>query len=221
MTNGPTNLVQVWDVPIRVFHWAIVMLVGFSWLSIELNWIDLHFLSGYTILTLLLFRIVWGIVGSDTARFSRLVLSPVAALRHLAHIGRREPDRQIGHNAAGGWLVLLILALLLVQVGTGLLSNTDGLDEGPLAHLVGKRASDWLTIVHSANFTVLQIAVGLHVLAVLAYAVLKRQDLVRRMLTGRKRLPVSLGAPRIANLWLALPVLALAVGIVVLLVNFA
>ena len=203
--DGPTKLVRVWDAPIRVFHWMIVLLVGFSWLSMEYNWIDLHFLSGYAILALLLFRIVWGIVGSDTARFSRFAFSPVAALRHLAHIGRREPDRQIGHNAAGGWMVLLILALLLVQVGTGCCPTTDGLDEGPFAHLVGKHASDWFTIIHSANFTLLQIAVGVHVLAVLAYAVLKRQDLVRPMLTGRKRLPVSLGAPRIASLWLALP----------------
>ena len=71
--DGPTKLVRVWDAPIRVFHWMIVLLVGFSWLSMEYNWIDLHFLSGYAILALLLFRIVWGIVGSDTARFSRFL----------------------------------------------------------------------------------------------------------------------------------------------------
>ena len=76
---------------------------------------ELHFLSGYTVLTLLLFRLVWGFVGSDTARFAGFLRSPAAALRHLAHIDRREPDGTIGHNAAGGWMVLVMLALLLVQ----------------------------------------------------------------------------------------------------------
>ena len=78
---------------------------------------ELHFLCGYSILTLLLFRLAWGFAGSETARFSRFLKSPVAALQHLAHLHRREPDTEIGHNAAGGWMVLVMLALLAVQVG--------------------------------------------------------------------------------------------------------
>jgi cytochrome b len=217
----PTRWLAVWDAPTRLFHWAIVGLAGFSWLSIEKSWMQLHFLSGYAILTLLLFRLVWGVVGSDTARFGRFLASPVKALRHLAHFARREPDRAVGHNAAGGWMVLGLLALLLVQVGTGLASNDDVMTEGPLAHLVGKPASDFLSVVHGYNFTLIQIAVVLHVLAVLAYAIVKRHDLVRPMLTGRKRLPVDIQPPRIASKWLAAAVLAGAALLVALAVNLA
>jgi cytochrome b len=219
--SGSTRLVKVWDAPTRLFHWVIAVLVGFSWYSMHESWMELHFLSGYTILTLLLFRLVWGFVGSDTARFSRFLASPVAALRHLSHLGRREPDREIGHNAAGGWMVLVMLLLLLVQTLTGLCANDDIMNEGPLAHVVGKSLSDRLSGIHALNFTLIEIAVALHILAVLAYAVLKRQDLVRPMITGRKRLPAGLRGPWIASPWLAIPVLLLAAAVVALLVNYA
>ena len=211
--------VRVWDLPTRLFHWAVVLLVGFSWLSAERDWMDWHLLSGYTILALLLFRVAWGFVGSDTARFRQFLASPFAALRHLAHLARREPDHQVGHNAAGGWMVLGLLLLLGVQVGTGLFSNDDALTEGPLAGTVDKSTSDWLSHIHRLNFTLIEIAVAAHILAVLTYAVLKRHDLVRPMLTGRKRLPVDLPPPRMASLWLALVVVGVAVGAVVWLVE--
>jgi cytochrome b len=219
--SGSTRLVKVWDAPTRLFHWVVAVLVGFSWFSMHESWMQLHFLSGYTILTLLLFRLVWGFVGSDTARFGRFLKSPVAALRHLRRIGRREPDREIGHNAAGGWMVLVLLALLLVQTLTGLCANDDIMNQGPLADLVGKSWSNRLSNIHSINFTLIEIAIALHVLAVLAYAVLKRQDLVRPMVTGRKRLPAGMRGPWIASPWLAIPLLALAAGVVALLVNYA
>jgi cytochrome b len=117
--------------------------------------------------------------------------------------------------------VLVMLALLLIQAVTGLFANDDVMNEGPLAHLAGKSRSDWLSTIHSKNFTLIEIAVVLHVVAVLTYAVLKRHDLVRPMVTGWKRLPSTVGMPRMASLWLAIPVLAVAVAVVVVLVNFA
>ena len=128
---------------------------------------ELHFLSGYSIIALLLFRLAWGFVGSETARFSHFLKSPLAALRHLAHLHRREPDTAIGHNAAGGWMVLVMLALLAVQVATGLCANDDGDTEGPLFNYVGKDRSDWLSHIHAVNFTLIQIAVLLHIVAIL------------------------------------------------------
>ncbi len=113
----------------------------------------------------------------------------MAALAHLRHIGRREADAEVGHNAAGGWMVLALLGLLCAQVATGLCANDDVLTQGPLADWVGKANSDWLSGLHARIFLVIEVAVGLHVLAVLVYAVLKRQDLVRPMLGGWKRLP--------------------------------
>ncbi|MEA2776486.1 MAG: hypothetical protein QOF90_1892 [Acetobacteraceae bacterium] len=205
---------KVWDLPVRLFHWSIVVLILAAWLSQEFDRMNLHMWIGYTILTLVLFRVVWGIIGSDTARFRRFLRSPVAAFRHLAHIRRREPDLEIGHNAAGGWMVLVMLALLGVQAGTGLFSNDDANTEGPLMHLVGKGRSDWLSHIHSLNFTFIEIVIVLHVLAIVTYAVLKRQNLVRPMLTGTKIMPPGLTAPRLANPALALLTLAVAAGVV-------
>ena len=102
---------------------------------------ELHFWSGYAIIALLLFRLVWGFVGSETARFSRFLRSPRAALHHLSRLHRREPDTEIGHNAAGGWMVLVLLGLVAVQVATGLFANDDIATEGPLYNHVSKERS--------------------------------------------------------------------------------
>ncbi len=201
---------KVWDVPTRLFHWSIVLLVITSYVSNQKSWMQVHFLSGYATLALLLFRLAWGFVGSDTARFGRFLKSPFAAVRTLAQFGKRGPDDQIGHNAAGGWMVLLMLLLLAVQAGTGLFANDDVLVDGPLRHLVSKAVSE---PDHRHPRVQLQPdprAVGLHVLAILAYAVVKRHNLVRPMITGRKRLPGATRQPRMASSLLALVLVVLA-----------
>ncbi len=205
---------RVWDAPTRLFHWIIVLLIATSYVAVQKNWMQLHLLSGYTVLTLLIFRLVWGFVGSDTARFARFLRSPVAGLRHLARFGKREPDNEIGHNEAGGWMVLVMLLALAAQVGTGLFSNDDGATEGPLAKYVGKEMSDRLSGWHEISFYVLLGLIGLHILAVIAYAAVKRHDLVRPMITGKKRLPAATRAPRMASPILALAVLAVAAAAV-------
>ena len=88
--------VRVWDAPIRLFHWGIVLLVAFSWITQHYGWMQLHFLSGYTLLSALLFRLVWGLIGSDTARFSRFLRSPLAALRHLRGTAPPRPGHRGG-----------------------------------------------------------------------------------------------------------------------------
>ncbi len=216
----PSLLMRVWDAPTRLFHWAIVLLMAFSYVSVQREWIQLHFLSGYTVLALLLFRLVWGFVGSETSRFRQFVRSPVAALRHIAAFRAREPDTEIGHNAAGGWAVLAMLAALLIQAGTGLFSNNDIDAQGPLAYHVSKRTSDWLTGLHGTSFWVLLGLTALHVLAIIAYAVVKRHDLVRAMVTGRKRLPANLRQPRFVSPAAAAGVLAASAGVVWMLVRF-
>ena len=201
---------RVWDLPTRLFHWTIVLLIAVSYFSVQYDRMDIHFLSGYAMLALLLFRLAWGFVGSDTSRFGRFVKSPIAGFRHLAQIGRREPDDEIGHNAAGGWMVLILLALLAFQVATGLFANDDATVEGPLKHLVANAASDRLSGLHSLNFNIILGAIGLHVLAILAYAVIKRHNLLRPMITGKKRLPGNTQQPRIASSLLAAMILLLA-----------
>jgi cytochrome b len=171
---------------------------------------QLHYLSGYTVLTLVLFRIGWGLIGSDTARFSHFLRSPLAALRHLRDLRRRELEPETGHNPAGGWMVLVLLLLLLAQPLTGLFADSGYGDYGPLAKKVPAETSDWLTGLHHRNFKLILAAASLHVLAVAAYALLKGQNLVRPMLTGRKSLPGTMAPPRLGSPWLAAALLGAA-----------
>ena len=211
---------RIWDLPTRLFHWGLVVLIFASWLSEHENWMRVHVWCGLTMMTLLLFRIVWGFVGSDTARFTHFMQSPAAAMRHLIHLARREPDTATGHNAAGGWMVLGFLTILSVQVATGLCANDDVLTEGPLARIVGKDRSDWLTHIHGVNFTILVVAIVSHVLAIVAYRVLKGHNLVTPMITGKKRLPGATRAPRMMHPVLAVAVLGLSAAVVALFLVF-
>jgi cytochrome b len=129
-------------------------------------------------------------------------------LRQLAQFRDRTPDTQVGHNPAGGWMVLVILAVLGMQLASGL-SVTDEDDNimGPLAKFVGPAWSDRLTGFHILNFKILLGVIVLHVLAVAAYAMVKRHDLVRPMITGKKRLPAATRAPRMTSPLLALGIL--------------
>src|SRR5215207_5347830 len=199
MAEEPVRQVKVWDGWIRLVHWRLASLIGISWVSMRTGNEEVHYLSGYAVLTLLLFRLGWGVAGSDTARFSRFLRSPLQALRHLSGFRRREPDTEIGHNAAGGWMVLVLLGLLLVQATTGLFANHEpGFDydaHGPLALKVRDATSAWLTGIHHLNFNLILAAIGLHVLAVLAYRVVKGHDLTGPMVTGFKSLPARLAPP--------------------------
>src|SRR3712207_6828945 len=209
MAEEPVRQVKVWDGWIRLVHWSVVSLIAVSWVSIKTGNAEVHYLSGYAVLTLLLFRVAWGVAGSDTARFARFLRSPLAAARHLAHLRRREQDTEVGHNAAGGWMVLVLLGLLLVQAATGLFANHEpGFTydaHGPLALTVSDATSARLTGVHHLTSNLILAAAGLHILAVAAYAAIKGQDLVGPMITGFKSLPVRLAPPRMGS-----PVLAAA-----------
>ena len=197
---------RVWDAPTRLFHWILVALVLTSYVSAEADWIQIHLVSGQLVLALLLFRLAWGFVGSETAQFRHFLGNPVHALQHLSHFRRREPDTQVGHNEAGGWVVLIMLVLLTVQVVSGLFSGArhrPGSVAGPLAKYLADPTAQFARFVHDANFNLLVAVVGLHVAAILAYALVKKHDLVRPMITGVKRLPATTRQPRMAS-----PVLA-------------
>jgi cytochrome b len=213
---------RVWDAATRLFHWALVVLFLLSYISVSLAdgpsagpWMRVHVLSGEGVLALLVFRLLWGLFGSETSRFARFLHSPLEAVRHLAGLFRREADTQVGHNAAGGWVVLLMLALLIVQVATGLGSNDDGDTEGPLVRFMSHANSNLLSKIHGINFNILLGVVCLHVAAVAFYGIVKRQNLLRPMITGKKRLPAATRAPRMASQLLAAAMLAIAAGVAV------
>ena len=177
---------------------------------------DWHAKIGDAVLTLVIFRLLWGFFGSDTTRFASFIAWPRAALHHLAHAFRREPDRQVGHNPAGGLMVLLLIALLLGETLSGLYVDNDVVDEGPLTELVAAPIANAITALHWVIWDALLAAVALHLLAILAYAVGKGQNLVTPMITGKKSMPAGTAQPRMASVIRAaflLGVSALAVAL--------
>ncbi len=219
MDQSDWRRVPVWDAPTRLFHWLVVALVVACYVTFRLNWMDWHVWAGEAVLALLLFRLLWGVFGSDTARFSHFIAPPAAAIRHLMHLHHREPDTGVGHNPAGGWMVIAMIAILLGQTLTGLYENNDIADEGPLTELVPARVANLIADLHTILWDVLLAAIALHLLAILSYFVVKRHNLLHPMLTGHKRLPEEVPAPRIAHWGRAALLLGIAVIVTVLLVN--
>jgi cytochrome b len=193
------RIVLVWDAPIRVFHWLIVVLVVAAYATWRLNWMVWHGRVGDAALALSLFRLLWGFFGGETARFSRFLASPRAAVQHLRYAFRREPDRQVGHNPAGGWMVLLLLALLVAETLTGLYVANDIADEGPLTEVLPAWAANAIASSHAILWDALLAAIVLHVLAIAGFAAIKGHNLLRPMITGTKVLPASVAAPRIGS----------------------
>ncbi|MCA3218162.1 MAG: cytochrome b/b6 domain-containing protein [Burkholderiales bacterium] len=201
------GLVRVWDLPTRLFHWSLAALVLFSIVTVKLGglWIDWHMRSGYAILALVLFRVLWGFAGSHYARFASFVRGPVGMLGYL----RGRVAHVAGHNPLGALSVVALLAVLGVQASTGLFTSDGSFTEGPLAKLVSGQTVDWLSTVHRYGEWVIYGLVGLHIAAVIFYSVFRFQPLVKAMLTGDRadvqaRSAEDGGAVRLRALVLAL-----------------
>jgi cytochrome b len=205
--TGRTDLVKVWDLPTRLVHWTLAVLVVVAWLTAGER-MDIHRYAGYGILGLVVFRLYWGVAGGSTARFSEFVKGPGAVLAYVR--GWRGAPASFGHNPLGALSVLLLVVLLISQVGLGLFTvDIDGMESGPFARFVtfdtGRTAAD----LHELNFRLLQAAVALHLVAIAAYAVFKRRNLVKPMVTGQDATPGLEGELRPAPLW------RLALGVVI------
>lgn len=184
---------RLWDAPVRIVHWALVALILFSWWASEdhLNW---HRWSGYTILGLVVFRVLWGFAGGGAARFASFVKGPGQVVAYARTLFDRAPSDVPGHNPMGGWSVLAILAVLLAQVGTGLFTvDIDAFEGGPLSDRVSFETGRAMAEVHELVFRVLQGLVVLHVAAVVFYLVYKRTNLIRPMVTGWRTFPSDPG----------------------------
>lgn len=178
--------IKVWDKPTRFFHWSLVLGIFTCWLSIENRWLLVHQISGLTILGLLIYRVIWGFVGARTARFSDFITWPWLALKYLKNSLQKHNDYHTGHNPAGGWMVIALLSIIALQVITGLLGNDDIGFSGPLADLVTKEVSDSATQIHVFIFDLLLAFIWLHLVAVFFYVLVKNQNLIKAMLTGKK-----------------------------------
>lgn len=201
--------VRVWDLPTRLFHWALVVLIAISWWSAENGAMDWHLRSGLAVLALIVFRLLWGLFGGSTARFAAFVRGPGAVIAYVR--GEGGPTRP-GHNPLGGYSVLALLAVLAVQVATGLFAtDVDGLDSGPLSFLVSFDQGRAAAEVHEVAFNLLMALAAIHVAAIAFYLFVRRRNLVRPMVTGRDAaLGGSEGTLREAPLWRLLVAVAVA-----------
>jgi cytochrome b len=184
---------KLWDGPTRTVHWLLVVLIPFSWWSSD-DHLDWHMWSGLSILALVAFRIFWGFAGGGAARFASFVRGPLATLAYARTLPKRAASEVPGHNPLGAWSILAILATLATQIVTGLLSSDiDGLESGPLSHLVDFDFSREMAEIHETSFRVLQALVVLHVVAVLFYLFWKRANLIGPMISGKKVFPEDPG----------------------------
>ncbi|MEX0943086.1 MAG: cytochrome b/b6 domain-containing protein [Pseudomonadales bacterium] len=211
----------VWDLPTRLFHWALVILVGISFYTgstggfVEM---DYHMYAGYAILSLVLFRILWGFIGSDHSRFIHFIRSPGVILAYTRSL-RIPSEPRVGHNPLGALSIIAMLSVLLLQVGTGLFANDDILLEGPLSHLVSYDTSRQLTAIHKTNRWIIVGLIALHLLAVTYYQVIRKHNIIQPMITGWMKVSQDIPAQR-NNRLLAIVTLGLTSGFVYYLVNF-
>jgi cytochrome b len=171
--------ILVWDLPVRVFHWAMVASFAGAWLTAESErWRLLHVSLGYLMAALVAFRLVWGLVGTRHARFASFVRAPSAVLAYVRSLVSPRPEHHVGHNPAGGWAILALLGLAAVVVGSGWLTYES-------------LGGEWLEELHEGAATAMLAVVGLHVGGVLVSSWLHHENLARAMVTGRKRGPAS------------------------------
>jgi cytochrome b len=192
--------VQVWDLPLRLFHWLLASLVVAAYVTVELggNFMEWHGRTGLALTGLLIFRLAWGIIGSTHARFSSFLPTP----RRLGAYLRGDWQGH-GHNPLGALSVLAMLSLLLWQAVSGLFGNDDIAFNGYLYTLVSKDTSDWLTGWHKRGYWVIVALVILHIAAIAFYRRVKRIDLITPMITGKKRGSSPEAQTRNGGGWLA------------------
>ncbi|HTI95077.1 MAG TPA: cytochrome b/b6 domain-containing protein [Rudaea sp.] len=210
-----SGFIRVWDLPTRAFHWTLAVLIALQYATGEFHFLDMrwHFWFGYATLALIAFRVLWGFCGSQTSRYSDFLRGPAAVWRYLRSLSSANPQTRIGHNPLGGWSVIALLASVSVQAVSGLFAS-DGIDtDGPFVAHVSDATVKLLTRVHYWNENVLLILVCLHIAAVLLYLVVKHDDLITPMWSGRKCLAQA-QSPHFASTWLAVAIFAICAVLV-------
>lgn len=206
MTKGSAQeIVLVWDLPVRMVHWGMVLLIPFMWWSARDGQMELHRQAGLILLGLVIFRLVWGMVGSSTARFKSFVRGPLVIAAYLRTLMHGQPVSSVGHNPAGALSAIALLSLVLVQASLGLIAqDSDAIVSGPLNHLVSWDTATAATSAHEIVFYSLVCLIALHIAAVGWYRYSKSINLVRPMISGRMTAPDQVATqPHIASMWRA------------------
>ncbi len=184
--NNKKQIMKIWDLPIRVFHWALVICIFTSWLTVEIDEMELHVISGACILGLLTFRLLWGVIGPFTAQFHNFISSPYTIFKYLRNPVSNQFRHLIGHSPIGSLSVIALLLVVSFQVLTGLFADDEIYLTGPLAKFVDSDMRSWSTKLHAQNFNILFGLIILHVVAILFYLIIKKNNLVGPMITGNK-----------------------------------
>jgi cytochrome b len=213
MDEIAARTVTVWDLPTRLFHWTLAVLILFMGVSGKLGLLGPHMAAGPAILALVLFRVIWGLVGSRTSRFSDFVKGP-GAIRAYLKAARRGQSHAIGHNPLGGLSVLALLGLVGSLAVCGLFASDDIMAEGPLAHLVSSGMVKTMSGLHRLGFKLLLALVALHVAAALFHTFVKKDNLIRPMVVGRKPVPAEFQGITPVSPVRAMMVLALCAALV-------
>lgn len=197
MNSSVLNLVRVWDLPTRLFHWTLVLCVVGLVITSQIGGAAMvwHFRLGYSVLALLLFRAAWGLVGGHWSRFRAFIYSPATVWRYLRGHGLIE--HSVGHTPPGSLSVFALLGFLLAQVATGLMSDDEISNAGPLTQYLSNATVTLATWYHKeVGKLILILLVLLHVGAIVFYLVRKRQNLVRAMIRGDKQVPADVPQSR-------------------------
>ncbi|WP_421870419.1 cytochrome b/b6 domain-containing protein [Motiliproteus sp.] len=209
-----TSMVKVWDLPTRFFHWSLVLLFVFMIVSGESDELmEWHFYGGYLLCGLILFRLIWGWLGTRYARFSSLQLNPITAAQYTRNLLRSQHRAQYGHTPAGSLMVVLMLGLLSLQLLTGMMSTDDIIWSGPLYPAVSETIAEIAGETHEVIQGLMQLLVGVHVFAILLYKLKFNEPLVPAMVHGRKPKqgdePAREGVSLVKYLLAAIPALGL------------
>lgn len=182
------KFVRVWDLPIRLFHWLLVIaIIGlFTTGKLGGNWMQWHERIGYFVLGLILFRVIWGVVGNYHARFSNFVRGPSSVWMYFRSLIKGESPKHVGHNPMGALSVVVFLIVIGVQAVTGLFADDDIMLRGPYASTVGGKLSSFFTNIHKLNSDVILVLIGVHLAAILFYFFVKKDNLTKPMVTGVK-----------------------------------
>ena len=194
----------VWDLPLRLFHWLFGISILAAWATAELGEEQIHMWLGYLILSLLVFRVCWGLWGTTYAQFRHFYPRPKLILNYLKNLLNGRSTETMGHNPLGGLMVFLMLALVAIQAITGLFTEGE-IWAGPYRSAVDKSLAKQLEAIHHSNFDYILLAIGLHIAAILFYLINKKQNLIWPMITGKKRADLAPEEQGIAHskLWLA------------------
>ena len=197
MRQNNTSLQPVWDIPVRLGHWLMVLLFAVCWWSGENHEMTWHRYAGYGLLGIVLFRLYWGVVGTRTARLSNFVSSPKAALTYARnHIFKSNYDEnrpeKAGHNPLGAWSVIALLGFILLQIGLGLFAvDVDGFDGGPLSDFVSYDTGRLCAEIHEISFGILMTLIVVHIAAIAYYKLVRKQNLVPAMIHGKAHISQS------------------------------